>query len=46
MRMLLFLIICFLLFCNSLEYWYLSILVLMAGYTEDANTAISAFSIW
>ncbi|KAF3608660.1 hypothetical protein DY000_02051562 [Brassica cretica] len=32
-------------FMICLEYWYLSILVLMAGYTEDANTAISAFSI-
>ncbi|XP_009130375.2 protein DETOXIFICATION 24 [Brassica rapa] len=32
-------------FMICLEYWYLSILVLMAGYTKDANTAISAFSI-
>lgn len=36
----------FLPFSNSLEYWYMSILVLMAGYTKDANIAISAFSIW
>ncbi|EOA30404.1 hypothetical protein CARUB_v10013529mg [Capsella rubella] len=28
-----------------LEYWYMSILVLMAGYTKDAKIAISAFSI-
>ncbi|KAL1211519.1 Protein DETOXIFICATION 24 [Cardamine amara subsp. amara] len=28
-----------------LEYWYMSILVLMAGYTKDANVTISAFSI-
>ena len=31
---------------DSLEYWYMSIIVLMSGYTEDANIAISAFSIW
>ncbi|KAL0691833.1 hypothetical protein Bca4012_091512 [Brassica carinata] len=32
-------------FMICLEYWYLSLLVLMAGYTKDANIAISAFSI-
>ncbi|CAN8269704.1 unnamed protein product [Cochlearia groenlandica] len=32
-------------FMICLEYWYMSILVLMAGYTKDANVAISAFSI-
>ncbi|KAF8074305.1 hypothetical protein N665_1115s0021 [Sinapis alba] len=32
-------------FMICLEYWYMSILVLMAGYTKDANIAISAFSI-
>lgn len=31
---------------NSLEYWYMSILVLMSGYAKDANIAISAFAIW
>ena len=40
------LLIILLLSFNSLEYWYLSLLVLMAGYTKDANIAISAFSIW
>ncbi|WZY75067.1 hypothetical protein YC2023_021451 [Brassica napus] len=29
----------------NLEYWYMSIIVLMSGYTKDANIAISAFSI-
>ncbi|KAG7629900.1 Multi antimicrobial extrusion protein [Arabidopsis suecica] len=32
-------------FMICLEYWYMSILVLMAGYTKDAKIAISAFSI-
>ncbi|KAL9827494.1 Protein DETOXIFICATION 24 [Arabidopsis thaliana] len=32
-------------FMICLEYWYMSILVLMAGYTKDARIAISAFSI-
>ncbi|KAJ4882595.1 MATE efflux family protein [Raphanus sativus] len=32
-------------FMLCLEYWYMSIIVLMSGYTEDANIAISAFSI-
>ncbi|KAG2279784.1 hypothetical protein Bca52824_051004 [Brassica carinata] len=33
-------------FMICLEYWYMSIIVLMSGYTKDANIAISAFSIW
>uniref|UniRef100_A0A1J3JQT6 Protein DETOXIFICATION n=1 Tax=Noccaea caerulescens TaxID=107243 RepID=A0A1J3JQT6_NOCCA len=32
-------------FMLCLEYWYMSILILMSGYTKDANIAISAFSI-
>ncbi|XP_010558689.1 PREDICTED: protein DETOXIFICATION 24-like [Tarenaya hassleriana] len=32
-------------FMICLEYWYFSILVLIAGYTKDAKIAISAFSI-
>ncbi|CAA7061461.1 unnamed protein product [Microthlaspi erraticum] len=32
-------------FMLCLEYWYMSILVLMSGYTKDANIAITAFSI-
>ncbi|VVB14962.1 unnamed protein product [Arabis nemorensis] len=32
-------------FMLCLEYWYMSIIVLMSGYTKDANIAISAFSI-
>uniref|UniRef100_M4E4D0 Protein DETOXIFICATION n=1 Tax=Brassica campestris TaxID=3711 RepID=M4E4D0_BRACM len=32
-------------FMICLEYWYMSIIVLMSGYTKDANIAISAFSI-
>ncbi|VVA99872.1 unnamed protein product [Arabis nemorensis] len=30
---------------ESLEYWYMSIIVLMTGYTKDVNIAIAAFSI-
>ncbi|XP_020877783.1 protein DETOXIFICATION 25 isoform X1 [Arabidopsis lyrata subsp. lyrata] len=32
-------------FMLCLEYWYMSIIVLMSGYAKDANIAISAFSI-
>ncbi|CAN8255990.1 unnamed protein product [Cochlearia groenlandica] len=32
-------------FMLCLEYWYMSIIVLMSGYTKDANIAVSAFSI-
>ncbi|CAN8300355.1 unnamed protein product [Cochlearia groenlandica] len=32
-------------FMLCLEYWYMSIIVLMSGYTKDANIGISAFSI-
>lgn len=34
------------LFFCSLELWYNSVLVLLAGYMNNAEVSISAFSIW
>lgn len=38
--------IVFVLYSHSLELWYYAILVLLAGYMQNAEVAISAFSIW